>query len=214
MGMFVFKRLTAYGAQLILSAMLPFSLAVSPVYADDAPASMPTFSPIPPQTMLKGRGPEFSEQNYQLVSPLLRKCTNDWPSTRYVEFKPEVKRKVVIPTGPLSALSLLELLSQQTGRRFDVQRGIEQKTAVVLADGDEWTAVIKRFVRDTGLTFEAIQDIAIISDPASARSSKKPFYAIFALFGGLMLLGGFSWLRFSASRRKRESEFRGGWHDR
>jgi hypothetical protein len=125
-----------------------------------------------------------------------------------------VKRKVVIPTGPLSALSLLELLSQQTGRRFAVQRGIEQKTAVVLADGDEWTAVIKRFVRDTGLTFEAIQDIAIISDPASARSSKNSSYAIFALFGGLMLLGGFSWLRFSASRQKRESEFRGGWHDR
>ena len=212
--MFVFKRLTAYGTQLILSAMLPLSLVLSPVHADDAPASMPTFSPIPPQIMLEGRGPEFSEQNYQLVSPLLRKCTNDWPSTRYVEFKPEVKGKVVIPSGSLSALSLLELLSQQTGRRFAVQHGIEQRTAVVLADGDEWTAVIKRFVRETGLTFEAIHDIAVISDPASSRSSEKPPYSIFAIVGALVILGGVSWLRFKASRQKREREFRGGWHDR
>jgi hypothetical protein len=212
--MLVTKRFIARGAQRITSAILPFSIALAPVHADDAPGSIPTFSPIPPQIMLEGLGPEFREQNYQLVSPLLRKCTNDWPSTRYVEFKPEVKGKVVIPSGPLTALALLELLSQQTGRRFAIERGIEQRTAVVFSDSDEWTAVITRFVRDTGLEFEAIQDIAVISDPVAAISREIPIYSIFALAGGLIILFGVSWLRFSASRQKRKSEFRGGWHDR
>jgi hypothetical protein len=212
--MLVIKRFIAYRTQRIISAMLPFTLALSPVYADDAPGSIPTFSPIPPQIMLEGRGPEFSEQNYQLVSPLLRKCTNDWPSTRYVEFKPEVKGKVVIPSGPLTTLALLELLSQQTGRRFAIQRGIEQRSAVVFSDRDDWTAVVTRFVRETGLSFEAIQDIAVISDPASVRSSESPTYPVFTLAGGLIFVVAISWLRFSTSRQKRKSEFRGGWHDR
>jgi hypothetical protein len=212
--MLVNKRFIALRTQRVLSALLPFLLALSTVQAEDAPGAIPTFSPIPPRIMLEGRGLEFSEQNYELISPLLRKCTNDWPSTRYVEFKPEVKGKVVIPSGPVSALSLLELLSQQTGRRFAIQRGIEQRTAVVLSDGDEWTKVIKRFVRDTGLSFEAIQDIAVISDPATARSSESPTYPIFAVLGGLIILGWVSLLRYHASKQKHTNEFRGGWHDR
>jgi hypothetical protein len=212
--MLVIKRFIVYGTQQIISTMLPFLLALSSVKAEDAPGAIPTFLPIPPQIMLEGRGPEFSERNYQLVSPLLRKCANDWPSTRYVEFKPEVKGKVVIPSGPISALNLLELLSQQTGRRFAIRRGTEKRTAVVLSDSDEWTAIIKLFVRDTGLSFEGIQDIAVISDPATVQSSERPTYPIFALATGLIILGAVSWLRFSTSRQKRKSEFRGGWHDR
>jgi hypothetical protein len=212
--MLVTKRFIAYRTQRIISAILPFLLALSPVQAEDTPGAIPTFLPIPPQIMLKGLGAEFSEKNYQLVSPLLRKCTNDWPSTRYVEFKPEVKGKVVIPSGPLTALALLELLSQQTGRRFAIERGIEQRSAVVFSDRDDWTAVVTRFVRETGLSFEAIQDIAVISDPASVRPSESPTYPVLALAGGFIFLGAISWLRFRASLQKRKSEFRGGWHDR
>lgn len=188
-------------------------IEIAPLRADTPPAALPTFSPIVSRVMLSGRGSPFTEQSYQMVSPLLRKCDNDWPSTRYVEYRPEMKGMVVIAKSSTTAISLLEILSQQTGRRFAVQRGLEERAALVSSDGEEWTVILKRFARDTGLSFEAVQDIAVLSDPATAQPLPNSLSSLLPLLVGASIAGGVAWFSLAASRRKAKRDVRGGWHD-
>lgn len=177
--------------------------------AQEFPSALPTFPPIAAPTMLGGSGPQFAESNYQLIAPLLRKCANDWPSTKYVEYRPEIPGKVSIAQSSLNILPFLEALSEQTGRRFAVQRGID-RAVPVSANGEDWLPVLERYVDTAGLDLDNVQDILVITDPKTAVRREglrgRDILIALAILGSIGL--GLAW---HFLRPKKRIDPRGGW---
>lgn len=178
-------------------------------HAQGAPSALPTFPPIATPAMLDGDGPQFTEDNYQLIAPALRKCANDWQSTTYVEYLPGVPGKVSISQSSLGVMAFLKALSEQTGRRFAVQRGVEREVPV-LANGEDWLPVLERYVDAAGLDLENVQDILVISDPkAVVRREGATGRDILIALGVVSAVGlGLAWHFF---RPKKRIDPRGGW---
>lgn len=173
-----------------------------------APA-IPTFPPIAAPVMLGGTGTQFTEGNYQLFTPSLRKCANDWQSTKYVEYRPVTAGKVTISSRPLKIAPFLETLSEQTGRRFAAQRGIEQEV-VVSANEEDWLLVLERYVDTAGLYLENVQDILVISDPKTVPEPprSKLVELFFAMVFVVVVSGAVTWYFL---RPRKRIDPRGGW---
>lgn len=210
-----FRRFEVVGSPSDLRALLgPLVIAAMVLVpgqarAQQKPPALPTSPPIASPAMLGGAGPQFIDENYQLVAPLLRKCANDWPSTQYVEYRPDLPGKVSIASAPMKVLPFLKVMAEQTGRRFAVQRGLERE-AVVAANGEDWLPVLERYVDTAGLDLENVQDILVISDPKTAVQAPKSGGTNIIIAIGLVIATGIG-LAWYVVRPKKRVDPRGGW---
>jgi hypothetical protein len=187
-----------------------------PVLADDDfAATLPTSPPIPQQVMMGGKGLPFTAQHYRLISPTLRKSENDFPGTIYVDYQPGIAKKVSLSPSALSVVDFLKAVSEQTGRRFAVQVGVDRSTEIGAADED-WSEVVRRFALLTKLELEGVRDIVVLSDPASVVIPPDDSHKYMPDMSKVLLVAGFFLVMiigFSVYRRrpKQSVDPRAGW---
>lgn len=210
----------------VFEKMLGGVLAVALVYVlggldervvadEEVAAVLPTSPPIPQQVMMGGRGLPFTPQHYRLVSPTLRKSDNDFPGTIYVEYKPGTAKKVSLSPTALSVVDFLKAVSEQTGRRFAVQVGVERSAEIGAAD-DDWSEVVRRFALLTKLELEGVRDIVVLSDPASVVTPLDDSNKYMPDTSKILLVAGFfviMMIGFAVYRRrpKESVDPRAGW---
>jgi hypothetical protein len=157
-----------------------------------------------------GKGVNFSAENYQLITPELRKSKNDWLNSIYVQYKPESdKGELYFPTTILTVSQFLTKLSEQTGRRFAFQKGLEQQVSIG-AEDEKWIAVLERFIEASKLELENVGDILVVSAPPPVIIEEKTdLKGIgFTMVLIAMVLGITVWFVF---RPKKRVDPRGGW---